>query len=104
MTPPRVRVKVCWTPPEEGGRVFVPQVGRYSAVTQFPEDGPNQEVAWSIVIDLDLPSPPAAGRGASFAHARFLFDTAPHERLKPGRTFDLFEGPRKVASVEVLED
>jgi hypothetical protein len=36
------------------------------------------------------------------ARARFLAEKAPVDRLKPGRAFELYEGERKVATVEIV--
>jgi hypothetical protein len=36
------------------------------------------------------------------AKARFLARKAPVDRLKPGRAFELYEGNKKVAMVEIV--
>jgi hypothetical protein len=36
------------------------------------------------------------------AKARFLAGKAPVDRLKPGRAFELYEGKKKVAMVEIV--
>jgi len=94
-----VRARVDWTCEKRAARL--PQGTSYSTVARFAEDGgqwPPQE-AWSIVLTFA----PGAAHGATFAAtASFLVADAPWERLKPGCSFDLYEGLKKTATVTVL--
>jgi hypothetical protein len=97
-----VVAKVHWVSPEEGGRISLPTGKKYSTIARFPEDtGTWLQEAWSIVLEFD--EPPAAQGNPSMAKARFLAGQAPIDRLKPGRAFELYEGKKKVAMVEIVE-
>lgn len=98
-----VLAKVHWIPPEEGGRASLPTGKRYATISRFHEDaGTWWQEAWSIVLEFD--EPPADQGNPSMARARFLVEKAPVDRLKPGRVFELYEGKRKVATVEVVSE
>jgi hypothetical protein len=95
-----VQARVTWVPAALGGRSAPPAAGRYSTVSRF--DDPRADwshVAWSVVLELHGP---ADGAGVSRADVRFLVPEAPHELLRPGARFDLYEGARRVAQVDVL--
>ena len=93
---------VHWLPPQEIGRDCLPPVLRLVALSRFPEDGPRwPDGAWSV--ELVFAQPPAEGRGdVSQAMVDFAFDGAPLERLRAGARFALYQGPMKIADVEVL--
>jgi hypothetical protein len=96
-----VLAKVHWVPPEEGGRTSLPTGKKYSTIARFPGDtGTWLQEAWSIVLEFD--EPPSAQGNPSMAKARFLAGKAPVDRLKPGRAFELYEGKKKVAMVEIV--
>lgn len=44
----------------------------------------------------------ACGRSMP-GRVRFWFDDAPHERLRPGIQFEIYEGLHKLADVDVLD-
>ena len=97
------RAKVNWVPREEGGRSALPTGTRYVTIGRFPEDGEKwPDGGWSVVLDFS--TPPSEQGVTSFGRASFLMEKAPHERLRPGRSFELYEGLRKVATVELLSD
>ncbi len=97
-----VRAKIHWVPPEKGGRMTLPAGKRYATVSCFKEDAERwSEEAWSIVLEFE--EPPAKQGNPSIARAQFLMDTAPADRLQPGCAFDLYEGAKRVASVEIIE-
>jgi len=77
----------------------------YQIEDRIPADHPLRSIkagAWSI--ELRFAVPPAEHRADGCeAQARFLFDTAPQERLQPGARFMLHEGPHQVAEVEILD-
>lgn len=76
----------------------LPTSGQYVTVARFEEDGGNWgSDAWSVVLNIhgDVSAEPCR------ADARFLMDNAPHDRLKPGTRFELLEGNRVTAQVEV---
>lgn len=90
-----VDVLVNWIGKE--GRL--PMGLRYSTVSKFKEDNWDKE-AWSIVLDFD--ETPAKQGNPSKGKARFLSDDAPHERLKEGDIFELYEGKEKIAIVKII--
>ena len=75
----------------------LPTSGQYITVARFPEDTSTAEL-WSVVLEIkgDVGARPCR------AEARFLMPNAPHERLKPGTRFELLEGSRVAATVEVV--
>ena len=91
---------VSWLSADEGGRTELPDGHRYVTVGKFPDDGLGwPDGAWSVVLEFDIP--PSRQGSPSLATASFLMDTAPHERLRPGSRFELYEGLRKVATVQL---
>ena len=94
-----VPARVHWVPPEKGGRTALPAGKQYATVSRFQEDADSWlQEAWSIVLEFDEPQ-----GNPSIARARFLVDPAPTERLKPGCAFELYEGKKCVATVEIIE-
>jgi hypothetical protein len=95
-----MRATITWVPPAEGGRSSLPTGERCVTVARFPKDGDRwHEEAWSVVLEA---SPPPAEQGSpTIGTARFLADDAPQERLRPGRSFELYEGARRVAVVDL---
>lgn len=72
-------------------------------ISRFSEDGGGwPDGAWSVELHFDEP-PPEQGSPESRARVRFLVDDAPHERLHQGVVFGLYEGPQKVADIEVVD-
>jgi len=96
-----VVAKVYWLSPEEGGRTSLPAGKRYTTVSRFEEDtGAWLQEAWSIVLEFD--EAPTDQGNPSMAKVRFLVEKAPVDRLRPGRAFALYEGKKKVATVEII--
>ncbi|MEV8520917.1 hypothetical protein ABZR86_14060 [Dyella marensis] len=93
-----VKVMVQWA---EEKKPAIPKNGRYSTVAKFDEDiaqWPRE--AWSIVLEFD---PALATQGQTHeAMAHFLMPLGPQQRLKSGRTFELYEGLKRTAVVTVL--
>lgn len=97
-----VHALVHWVPPEQGGLTSLPSGKQYATVSRFAEDADTWfQEAWSIVLEFD--EAPLGQGNPSLARARFLVEKAPVDRLKPGRTFELYEGRKKVAVVEIIE-
>ena len=94
-------VKVFWVLQEKGGREL-PRGLQYSTVSRWPgqTDEEWEREAWSIVLKFER-SPWEQGN-PSTGKARFLACDAP-DWLEPGRKFELYEGSRKVADVEISE-
>jgi hypothetical protein len=80
-------------------RKSLPTSGRYVTVARFAEDAHIRCAdAWSVVLQIqgDVDSRPCK------ADVRFLSPDAPQERLSSGVRFELMEGSRVTAIVEVL--
>jgi hypothetical protein len=77
-----------------------PSVLKHAQVSRFPQNRdlwPNNQ--WSIVLEFAVP--PSVQGNPSNATAHFLVDTAPHERLFSGNTFELFAGRDRLATVNI---
>jgi hypothetical protein len=87
--------RITWLTPEEGGRRHPPPGPRYSAPARFEGQTPGAEGAnWSLVVDL-VSRPP--GSTDWIAEVRYLVDEAPHELLRLGACFEVYEGKKCVA-------
>lgn len=89
-------VAVHWS---DEKRKALPTSGQYVTVARFAEDGDTWGAdAWSVVLQIqgDVGAQPCQ------ADARFLSPEAPEDRLRPGVRFELLEGDRVTAVVEVL--
>lgn len=96
-----MRALITWLTESKGGRKALPAGLRYVTVARFPEDGENwTQQAWSVVATFSIP--PSEQGSPSTGDVRFLVDEAPRERIAPDRHFDLYEGGRRVAVVQVL--
>jgi hypothetical protein len=73
----------------------VPASGWYSTIARFDGDDLQRE-AWSIVLDEFQQGDDVLAR------AGFLTENAPWDRLKAGVVFEMMEGARTSARVEVL--
>jgi hypothetical protein len=94
-----MRSVVEWIPKEKGGRSEPPAgVGSppYATVVRFvdtEEPWPPPE-AWSLVVEkIEALSEPYSWT----ANVRFLVDEAPHDSLREGSQFELYEGGKCVA-------
>jgi len=97
----KIPARVNWILPSDGGRSAVPDCLRYVTLSRFTEDSPNwPDGAWSVVLEFER-SPVEQGH-VSMGVASFLMEAAPNDRLQPGRSFELFEGRKRVAVVELF--
>lgn len=86
-----VKVEIHWAE-WKVPRIEAP--GRYVAPAKFEQDAatwPND--VWSIVLEFE-----EIGNGT----ARFLAEEAPHQRLKRGIMFEMYEGPKMSAKINIL--
>lgn len=93
------KARICWISASVGGRKQPPAGPRYSTVATFnSEHGQN---AWSVVIEFDQQPDET-----SCVESRLVFldPEAPSHLLQPGSQFQLVEGVRVVATVEILLD
>ncbi len=90
---------VSWKAKENGGRSAPPLgegVPPYATMVRFlePDDPWPPESVWSLVVEKKL----AFDDYNWLADVRFLAEAAPKECLVPGRKFELYEGPKCVAT------
>ena len=95
-------VRVVWISAAKGGRKRPPAAGRYYSVSRFPEDVNWQNNAWSVVFDLRDPFE-SNGEMVSLGEVDFLVSNAPKERMLNHKVFDIYEGPKKVAEVTIID-
>lgn len=95
-------VRVVWLSKEDGGRKRPPMAGKYYSVSRFPEDVDWQNNAWSVVFDLEDPCQDDVGM-VSLGRVGFLVKGAPEDRMTSNKLFYIYEGPKKVAEVIVLD-
>lgn len=96
--------RVRWLSERERGKASLPPTLRYVALSRFDDDGAAwPDGAWSVELTFEEPPPEQGAADVSEGKVRFLFDTAPQDRLHPGTRFWLYEGPTRVAEVEVVD-
>jgi len=94
------RALICWSASRT--QRGLPNTLRYVHGIRFTEGPPPwPDETWSLVCTFDI-SPSQQGN-PSTARVRFLVDTAPHDRLKPGLKCWLYEGATQAAVVEVID-
>jgi len=82
-------------------RNALPTSGQYITTARFPEDKASwPSNAWSVVLQIrgDVCAQPCE------ADARFLSVDAPESQFQPGVRFELLEGNKVTAIVDVLEE
>jgi hypothetical protein len=100
-----VRAIIDWIPKEQGGRSKLPDgMGSppYSPTVRFLDtDEPwPPPVLWSFAIRKMSET---SGSLRWIVDARFRVEHAPHESLRPGRPFELYEGPHCVARGQLVD-
>ena len=99
----KVRAVIEWLTRDQGGRHRLPGGGPspyYSLVRFTDTDSPWPPPAgWSLVVQQDEAS---SGPLRWLADIHYLVAEAPHDSLRPGRPFELYEGSRCVARGEIL--
>ena len=87
-----------WIPKDQGGRTKPPLgigVPPYSTEVRFVEDHwPPVDESWSLVVDKNQP---LSTEFRWIADVHFLVEEAPHDSLREGRAFELYEGKKCVA-------
>jgi len=101
-----MRAVVEWIPKEQGGRNQPPAgVGSppYATVVRFTDSKEPwpPPVAWSLVVEKD---DKLSDRHRWIADVHFLVSDAPHDSLRPGRGFELYEGSKLVARGRILAE
>ena len=95
--------RIHWLTSEEGGRKALPAgVGMppYLPTAAFSEAEEHADTVWSLAIEKYSDE---GNELTWIAMVTYLADAAPQENLKLGNKFKLFEGPRLVATGEIIE-
>jgi hypothetical protein len=100
----KVRAVIDWLPREQGGREKPPLgagTPSYTCIIHFTDaDEPwPPKIAWTLVVEKDEG---CIKLSEWIADIHFLLPEAPHEALRAGREFDLYEGARRVAHGKIL--
>ncbi len=100
-----MQAEIHWINKDEGGRSRPPAgVGSppYSAEVRFmDEPWPPMNASWSLVIEKrELES----SEYDWIADVSYKMENAPHDSLRPGRTFELYEGNKCVASGTLMAE
>jgi hypothetical protein len=99
------RASIDWLTKEEGGRSKPPSgIGTppYSTVVHFVEESwPHAHGSWSLVIEKIEPD---SSEYHWIANVRYLMNNAPHDELRVGRMFDLYEGGKRVATGIIIDE
>jgi hypothetical protein len=99
-----MRAIVEWMPKEQGGRNEPPAGAGsppYATVVRFvdTEQPWPPPIAWSLVVEKDEA---LSERYRWVADVHFLMNDAPHDSLRPGRAFELYEGKKLVTRGRIL--
>lgn len=94
-------VIVNWANAQAGGRKTPFPGGLYYPIAIFPNDD-RKVNSWSVVLKLSSPKL-EMGQYLSVGTCRYLSEDAPSQNFDNFKCFDIYEGPRKVASVAILK-
>jgi hypothetical protein len=97
------RALIDWIPKEDGGRTKPPSgVGPhpYSTVVRIGEEEWPSAESWSLVVRKQEAE---SSEYRWIADVHFLFEEAPQDSLRPGQTFELYEGAKCVARGQITE-
>ncbi len=99
------KAAIDWIPKEAGGRSKPPLgIGEpsYATVIHFPEEPwPHLSGSWSLVVCKDEA---LSSEFHWIARVHFLVEEAPHDSLRDGREFELYEGKKCVARGSIIGD
>lgn len=86
---------IHWLTEAEGGRIIPPYgAPKYAPIIGLPKD---VEGTWSIIFEV-----PESPENNEIMFC-FLADKGPRDAIVVGESYDLFEGPHKVASIKVTK-
>ncbi len=84
--------------PLRGQKFIVPSNAKYGPIIRFSDQKLSDEGSWSAILVFKKRNPD----GSILAELSYLSELAPVEHLASGNTFELFEGPHKVAQGVIL--
>jgi len=92
--------RIHWS--AEHVRRGLPAVARTVDPAWFGDAGPGAEEGWSLVCEFGVP--PAEQGAPSSGGVYFLVAAAPHDRLRPGASLQMFErATQQRVRVEILD-
>jgi hypothetical protein len=94
------RARITWFRFSEGGRRELPTTLKYRSVARFDEDPNNTLGSWDVLVRF---ADPPAYEHPSLATVSFLSENAPMQLLHAGSRFELTEGRKVVARVQIVE-
>ncbi|MBD2800183.1 hypothetical protein ID854_06830 [Xenorhabdus sp. M] len=97
----KVNVKVHWVDEKQGGKVRLPLNQRYYVTTESMKGKGGKACPWSLALDITSNNNEGGSR-VGFGTAYFLFDEAPDFLLIQGAVLNVYEGPKRVAMIEVF--
>lgn len=97
------RAVLDWIHNDQGGRTKPPlgvAVPSYAAVVRFDDEPwPPVNGAWSLIVIKD---PDLSTEFRWVAEVHYVSEKAPHDSLKCGRAFELYEGSKCVARGKIV--
>jgi len=100
MAHPKVDVIVYWVDASNGGKVNLSMKAPYYVITEPLKYSP-EKISWSLVLEINSNSNKGATR-IGLGKAYFLVDDAPSTLLIKGFSLKVYEGPKFVATIEVI--
>lgn len=98
----KVNVKIHWIPIRKNGKKTIPLNTEYYVITK-PLKGKNGDISsWSLVLNVKNCLQETSTQRVSLGEAHFLMAEAPSFLFKRGFILDIYEGPKKVGTVEVM--
>ncbi|WP_218056208.1 hypothetical protein [Gilliamella sp. App6-5] len=97
-----VNVKIYWRSIQQGGKLTLPINTKYYPITEPLKDKQGDMTSWSLVINVKNNENINTHERIGFGEARFLMENAPSYLLNKGFKIIIYEGPKQVATVEVL--
>ncbi|MDX7989384.1 hypothetical protein FE392_19155 [Xenorhabdus sp. 12] len=95
-------VKVNWVAEAQGGKAALPLNVLYYVITEPMKGKVGEPTSWSLVLDIKSNSYDEGSNRIGLGKAYFLVEDAPDFLLTQGFTLNVYEGPKFVATVEVL--
>ena len=94
------KAKVFWVPSESGGRKSLPFGDKYAPfIVDKGQSLRTQKELWSVFVSNKA----IVDKHTTIACLHYLSEEAPN-KLVLGYEFDLYEGPKKVATGRIVED
>lgn len=95
---PNVIVK--WLPKQLGGRQSPPPIGHYYPTAKFSG---KHTLTWSVVFDFKFVLKNSDGSHISTGFVYFLTNEAPISYFNDFHSFDVYEGPHRVAQAYLYD-